>query len=239
MMRKHTNRRANNNLSNLAYKSLKEMITSGDISHNKGMVERVISEKLGMSRTPVRHALSRLQQEGLVRILPQSGVFPIKIGYVEYQNILAVREVLEGLAARLAVDHVSNARLRELRAIFENIGDISDPEKVSHKDYALANVRFHREILELSSNPKLIQTLEGLYDHLSLLPLRAIEITARRMRSMEEHEELLQALEQRDADRAEQAMRAHIRSLKKDIEERFNENSEIFEGGKENGGQEL
>lgn len=233
-MSKHPNRRANNNLSNLAYQSLKAMIISGEIPHNKGMVERVISDKLGMSRTPVRHALSRLQQEGLVRIVPQSGVFPVKIGYAEYQNILAVREVLEGLAARLATDHVSNAKLRELRAIFESIGDISDLEKVSHKDYALANVRYHREILELSNNPKLIQTMEGLYDHLSLLPLRAIEITERRMKSMEEHEEVLQALEQRDADRAEQAMRAHIRSLRKDIEEKFNENPEILEGGKGN-----
>lgn len=237
-MSKHTNRKANSSLGNLAYKSLKAMITSGEIPHNRGMVERVISDKLGMSRTPVRHALSRLQQEGLVQIVPQSGVFPIKIGYVEYRNILAIREVLEGLAARLATDHVSNAKLRELRAIFESIGDISDLEKVSHKDYALANVRFHREILELSNNPKLIQTTEGLYDHLSLLKLRTIEITERRMKSMEEHEEVLQALEQRDTDRAEQAMRAHIRSLKKDIEEKFNENPEIFEGGKENGGQE-
>jgi DNA-binding GntR family transcriptional regulator len=216
------------NLNDVAYRRLKSMIVSGEVSHSKPLAERIISQHLGVSRTPVKHALSRLQQEGLVRIVPRQGVFPVKIRFVEYQNILTIREMLEGLAARLAVDQVSNAKLRELRSIFDNLGDVSDLDKVNHDAYALANVAFHHEILQLSGNPKLVETVHGLYDHLSLVRLRAIEITGRRARSVAEHEAVIQALEQRDADRAEEAMRAHIRALAKDIQDEIERNPDFF-----------
>jgi len=222
-------KKARGNLNNLAYKRLKEMIVTGEFSHDKPLVERIISQKLGMSRTPVKHALSRLQQEGLIRIVPRQGVFPIKISYVEYQNILTIREVLEGLAARLAVDHVSNVKLRELRDIFDKLGDVRNVEEVNHESYALANVAFHREILQLSGNPKLIETVEGLYDHISLVRLRTIERTSRRIRSVEEHEAVTEALERRDPDEAEKAMRAHIRALKKDIDNRNKMDIDFFQ----------
>lgn len=220
--------RGKGRLNNLAYDQLKEMIVSGEVSHDKPIVERTISKKLNMSRTPIKHALSRLQQEGLIRIVPRHGVFPVIITYSEYQHILEIREVLEGLAARLAVDNFSNAGLRDLRDIFQSLGDIRDLSKVDHKKFALANVVFHRKILETSNNPKLIETVSGLYDHLSLVRLKTIELTGRRNRSVDEHQEILEALELRDADRAEKAMRKHIRMLKKDIEAEVRKNPDIF-----------
>ena len=220
--------RGKGKLNNLAYEQLKEMIVTGEVSHDKPIVERAISKKLNMSRTPIKHALSRLQQEGLIRIVPRHGVFPVIITYSEYQHILEIREVLEGLAARLAVDYFSNAGLRELRLTFENLGDIRDIKKVGHQKFALANVAFHRQILDTSNNPKLIETVRGLYDHLRLVHLKTIEVTGRRNRSVDEHEELLSALEQRDADRAEKSMRTHIRMIKKDIEAEVQKNPGIF-----------
>jgi len=219
---------AKGKLNNRAYEQLKEMIITGEVSHDKPIVERAISQKLNMSRTPIKHALSRLQQEGLIRIVPRHGVFPVVITYPEYQHILEIREVLEGLAARLAVDHFSNAGLRELGLIFESLGDIRDIRKVDHKKFALANVAFHRKILDTSNNPKLIETVRGLYDHLSLVRLKTIELTGRRNRSVDEHEAILKALEQRDADRAETAMRSHIRAIKKDIETAVKKNPGVF-----------
>jgi DNA-binding GntR family transcriptional regulator len=198
------------------------------VSHDKPIVERTISKKLNMSRTPIKHALSRLQQEGLIRIVPRHGVFPVIITYAEYQHILEIREVLEGLAARLAVDNFSNAGLRHLRDIFQGLGDIRDVSKVEHKKFALTNVVFHRKILETSNNPKLIETVSGLYDHLSLVRLKTIELTGRRNRSVDEHQEILEALELRDADRAEKSMRKHIRALKTDIEAEVRKNPDFF-----------
>jgi DNA-binding GntR family transcriptional regulator len=227
-MENHTTHGAKGKLNNLAYEQLKEMIITGEVSHDKPIVERAISQKLNMSRTPIKHALSRLQQEGLIRIVPRHGVFPVVITYPEYQHILEIREVLEGLAARLAVDHFSNADLRELRFIFENLGDIRDIKKVGHQKFALANVAFHRKILETSNNPKLIETVGSLYDHLSLVRLKTIELTGRRNRSVDEHEAILKALEQRDADRSETAMRSHIRTIKKDIEAAVKKNPGVF-----------
>jgi len=196
------------------------------------LVERTVSKKLNMSRTPIKHAISRLQQEGLVRIVPRHGVFPIIITYAAYKNIIEIREVLEGLAARLAVDHFSNAELRELRNIFDVFGNYRDVQKVSHNEFALANVAFHRSILKHSNNPKLIETVKSLYDHLSLVRLKTIEITDRRTRSAAEHQAIIEALETRDANQAENAMRAHIQALRTDIEKQFQENPEFFPNAK-------
>jgi len=227
-MKKDTHNNVKGKLYNLAYEKLKEMIVSGDVSNDKPLVERSISKRLKMSRTPIKHALSRLQQEGLIRTVPRHGVFPVIISYEEYLHILEIREVLEGLAARLAVDHFSNASLRELRSIFESRGDIRDIHKVSHSQFALANVAFHRKILHTSNNPKLIETVQNLYDHLRLVRLKAIEMTGRRNLSVDEHEAIIDALEKRKADMAEQAMRAHIQTLKRDIESEVKKNPSFF-----------
>ncbi len=227
-MKNNTSKNTRGRLNKLAYEQLREMVVTGEVSIDKPLVERSISKKLNMSRTPIKHALSRLQQEGLIRIVPRHGVFPVILTYQEYQHTLAIREVLEGLAARLSVEHFSNANLRELREIFADLGDIRDPDKVGHKEFALANVAFHQMILQTSSNPKLMDTVQHLYDHLSLVRLKTIEITGRRSRSVDEHEAIMAALEQRDADLAERTMRAHIRTLKNDIETEYKKNPEFF-----------
>lgn len=231
-MAKRSNITVKGKLNHLAYQQLKEMIVRGDVSQEKPLVERAISKKLNMSRTPIKHAISRLQQEGLIRVVPRHGVFPVIVTYAEYKNIIEIREVLEGLAARLAVDHFSNAKLRELRDIFYDLGDCRNVDKVSHNDFALANVAFHRSILEHSYNPKLIETVKGLYDHLSLVRLKTIELTDRRARSVDEHEAIIEALEARKADQAEMAMRAHIQTLKKDIEKEVQKNPDFFPNAK-------
>ena len=225
------------NLNNLAYQRLKDMVVNGKVSCNEPLTERALSKKFGMSRTPVKNALGRLQHEGLIRIIPRHGIFTVKKSLLEYQQIQAVREVLEGLAARLAVDYVSNAKVRELRRVFIALGDdIHDVEKVTHKEYAMANVVFHREILYLSKNPKLIETVRGLYDHINLIHLQIIEVTARRMMSISEHEEVIRALEDRNGPKAEEAMRAHIRNLRKDVERKAEEDKNFFQCGDDLGG---
>lgn len=204
-------------LGDVAYQDLKKLILSGRLPDDQPIVERMVSQEIGVSRTPIREALNRLEHEGLVRIIPRRGAFPVKLSLREYLDTLGVREVLEGLAARLAVDYVSNAKLRELEEIFSDFHNAENPKTVSHREYALANVRFHREILDLSHNPKLKETIKNLYDHLSLVRWRTIEITGRRSKSIKEHKELLEAFRLRDPDMAEMSARAHIRSLREDI----------------------
>lgn len=227
-MKKDTHHRVKGKLHTLAYEKLKEMIVTGEVSYDKPLVERSISKKLNMSRTPIKHALSRLQQEGLIKIVPRHGVFPVILSYREYLHTLEIREVLEGLAARLSVDHFSNADLRELRSIFDSIGDIRNIEEIGHSQFAVANVAFHQIILQKSNNPKLIETVQGLYDHMNLVRLKTIEMTGRRNRSIDEHEAIIDALEKREADMAEQAMRNHIKTLKKDITAEVKKNPHFF-----------
>lgn len=209
------------------------MVLSGVLPADQPIVERSVSQKIGISRTPIREALGRLEQEGLVRVIPRRGAFPVTLSFNDYLDILTIREVLEGLAARLAVDHVSNAKIRELKQVFGKFHDVDKLSLIGHKEYALANVRFHREILKLSHNTKLIETIQGLYDHLSLVPWSNIEITERRVRSIEEHTRILNALEIRDSDMAEKLARDHIKSLQNDVERVARINPILFKVGKQ------
>jgi len=208
----------NTNLNEYAYENLKSTIIDANGPKNILLNERILSKKLKISRSPIKNALSRLKQEGLITVVPRKGIFPAQICFQEYLTILTVREVLEGLAARLAVEYISDAKIKELKGILESLGDFPDINKVNHDTFALANVNFHKEILNLSNNKKLIQTVHGLYDHLRLAKLRTIEITGRRSRSINEHNKIIQALEKRNAEDAEISMRNHIKALKKDIE---------------------
>lgn len=216
------------NFKDAAYQELKSMILSGNLPLDRPIVERLVSRETGLSRTPIREALGRLEQEGLVRVVPRRGTFPVTLNLTEYLELLTVREVLEGLAARLAVEYVSNVKVRELRGILDGFQGVDSRSQQSHQEYALVNVRFHREILQLSHNPKLIQTIQGLYDHLSLVPWRTIEFTDRRLKSIEEHNRILDSLDDRNGDLAERVMRAHIRSLREDIERKAQQSPELF-----------
>ena len=211
-------------LNDLAYNHIRSIIVSGSVPLGASLNERLLSQKLHVSRTPIKNAFSRLHQEGMVRIIPRKGVYPVSPNLVEYQNLLDIREFLEGLAARLAVDYISNVKLKELKSFFADFGDITNNEKVSHEDYAEANAKFHREVLNLSNNQQLIIMVKSLYDHLSLGRLKTIELTGRIQNSMDEHRKIIKAFERRDADEAEKTMRLHIRSLKRDIKKTINNN---------------
>ena len=223
-MNKSHHKKLSSNLKLVAYQQLKAKIIKGDFNFNKRLVERSLSLQLGIGRTPIKHALSMLEQEGLVRIVPRKGIFVQRLSYLEYQDILIVRESLEGLAARLAVDNVSNAHLRQLQNIIEAREEFHKSEETEHQAVSLANIDFHEYILKLSRNTKLIETVHGLYNHLSLVHLKTIEFTGRHQTSLQEHQEIISALETRDPGLSESTMRAHIKSLREDIEREVRKN---------------
>ncbi len=173
--------------------------------------EAGLARALGVSRTPVREALNRLQQEGLITIVPNRGVRLVPASLEEYVAWLEVREVLEGLAARLAAERISAEGLARLKEIFAPF----TPSNVGRRapEYARANTRFHTFIMEQSGNP-LLKRLEHFYDRNEMLRFRIIERLGRGPQSLREHRAIIAAIENGQAGLAERLSRMHVRRLR-------------------------
>lgn len=175
--------------------------------------EADLARKLGVSRTPVREALNRLQQEGVVEVEPRRGAKVYPPSDEEYLCWLEIREVMEGVAARRAAERITREQIGELKklcAVFE--GPHDDPE-AAPGIYFDANARFHSLILEASDAAVLVR-LGRAYDYYASGQHRAGQHLGRLKHSLDEHRRLVAALEKRDAAAAERIAREHVRNLR-------------------------
>jgi DNA-binding GntR family transcriptional regulator len=162
---------------------------------------------LGVSRTPVREALARLQERGLVEATPL-GLMAAQLGHQQTLELYALRAVLEGAAARFATQHASESEILALRqpcaAFAEALG--------SAERLARLNRQFHLGIIEAAHNRYLKRALEDLHITLALLPSTTFTVAGRPEAVIVEHAAILEAIARRDADAAEAAARDHIRN---------------------------
>jgi DNA-binding GntR family transcriptional regulator len=196
------------------YDVLKEGITSMNIyAHDAELRldERHLSEQLKISRTPIREALARLEQEGLVRIAPRKGVFILRNSVNEILEMIIVWAALESMAARLATERASDAEISSLRAL---LASFDRAEIRTHIDqYSEANIKFHRRILEMSKCGTLTDMADGLFLHMRAIRARTMTEGDRVTRSIGDHTQIVGALEARDAALAERLVREHTLKL--------------------------
>lgn len=206
--------KANSSLRDLAYTSLKAAIAKIDIYGRPDEVrldERKLSTELGVSRTPVREALTVLEQEGFIRSEPRRGVFLIKKTRDEIVGMIHAWAALESMAARLACERATDEQLRSLRTSFPEFYLKKPP---SHLDeYSDANIRFHQKIIALGECPVIENMTSNLFIHIRGIRSIAIRQDDRVSRSVKEHHEIINALEQRDAGLAEYLVRNHALGL--------------------------
>ncbi len=173
--------------------------------------ERQMAAKLGISRTPIREALARLAQDGLVEIQPRKGVFVKRKSMQEILEMIVTWAALESMAARLATQHASDDDLRRLRkfAMKHSV----HAARADIEEYSEANIEFHQCILELSGCSLLKSTADGLFQHMHAVRRRAMGEDDRVSRSVVDHMEIIDALDSRDADLASRLVREHTMKL--------------------------
>ena len=147
--------------------------------------ERKISEQLGISRTPLREALARLEQEGFVDIQPRKGVYILRKSLEEVLEMIVTWAALESMAARLATEHATDANLRALRKFAMKHSQHAARAEI--EEYSEANIQFHQQILELSKCSLLRTTADGLFQHMHAVRRRAMGEADRATRSVREH----------------------------------------------------
>jgi len=208
-------------LKDRVYDALKTAITSMDIYADEDtpkLDERRLAEELGVSRTPIREALSRLEQEGLVQNIPRRGAFVVRKTKKEILEMICVWGALESLAARLATVRASDEEIAGLRNMFATFKD-SEGASAHIDEYSERNILFHQAIIRLSKCDLLVDIAEGLFIHIHSIRSRTIRERQRITTSIIDHMHIIEALEQRDAELSEQYVREHTNELGKHIED--------------------
>jgi len=187
------------------YKIIKGEIIHRELLPGTQLKESDLVEKLGVSRTPIREALNQLSKEGIIEIFPRKGAFVRNCSKEEVTEILILREVLEGAAARLATLQMNEGRVKKLEALFKHYrrGSIG---------YAEADEEFHSEIIRASRSTRLVELVSNLKDSLQMLDMRAVSFRypERIKESLSEHFKIIEAFRARDMALAEKLTREHF-----------------------------
>jgi len=178
--------------------------------------EQGLASALGVSRTPVRQALARLQHEGLVQVLPRRGVMIVRKGKSEITDMIRAWAALESMAARLLCERAADEDIHGLRDLFSTFED--GQLRLHLDEYSEANLRFHQRIIELAGSSVISSMVDGLLVHVRAIRGRMIGEEDRAERSIVDHMHIIEALEARDAELAERLVRDHALDLAADVE---------------------
>ena len=205
---------ANFSLKDRIYNSLKQAITAMNIYAEDAELrldERVLAEKLAISRTPVREALARLEQEGLVRIVPRKGVFIVRKTKDEILEMITVWAALESMAARLVTLRASDGEIASLRRLFSTFEGDEDIARID--EYSERNIDFHAQIIRLAKCELLNELTSSLFMHMRSIRARTISEDSRARRSIIDHMHIIEAIEQRETELAERLVLEHTLDL--------------------------
>ena len=203
------------------YLSLEEEILTGKLARGEQLREIALSERLNVSRTPIRGALHRLAEEGLVELCANKGATVIGITSDDIKDIYAVRMRLEGLAARLAATRMSDedrAYLTEVTELSEFYLKRGDDEKRSELDS-----KFHNTIFKASGSRHLNKILSDLHKNIKAYRRLSLKNTDRAEKSILEHKEILEAILKKDADEAERLTSIHVEQALLNFESKIKE----------------
>jgi DNA-binding GntR family transcriptional regulator len=218
---------SNLSLVNQAYKELKRIILEYRVPLGGKLNEGELAAALGISRTPVREAINRLEKEGLVQIFPQRGAFVVRFSEKDVFELFLIRENLEGLAARLAAERINEENLVKLESCIQGFQEPFTEKDVQR--YAKEDFRFHQTIVAVSDAQRLIKMISTLYDHIRIFRLTTLGLSSRMKTSLAEHRLLIEAFQRRDSEQAEQMMRQHIYHVREGVME----NIKFFLGNRE------
>jgi len=204
------------NLSARVYGQIKNLILCSEVRPGQKLNHQELSDRLGVSRTPVREALTRLVQEGYVTFLPNRGFTCKEIGMQEAEELYDLREALEAFAVERAIENLTDSALQRLRARIESYGD--DLGRRFTRERLLYDQEIHLEIVTLAGNETLKNTLAHIFERI-ILKRRTDGLyhQARGIAAHEEHLKLFAAIEQRDIDAAVRQVRAHVQEGKRNV----------------------
>ena len=183
-------------LRDVVFKTLREAILKGDLAPGERLMEIKLANQLGVSRTPIREAIRKLELEGLVVMVPRKGAEVAKITEKDLRDVLEVRASLEELAISLACERITDEKIAELKDALEQFRTVikgKDVTKIAQMDVA-----FHDVIFEATQNARLVQMVNNLREQMYRYRLEYLKDFSTHSRLDEEHVKIFEAVSARD-----------------------------------------
>lgn len=196
----------------IVYGRLRKEILEGKIKSGERIIEKEYADRLNISRTPIREALRKLEIEGFVEYIPRKGVIVKKFSIKDVVEIYEIRKSLECLAVKNMIENVDDDYINELKAIVKQMDDLERAGDIE----GVFNVckDFNQIILEASCMPRLMDMINTLQEYLVRFRRVTLSNTTRRLSAIKEHKEILQAIAERDIEKAQALMGDHLESAK-------------------------
>lgn len=204
-------------LRDVVFNTLREAILKGDIAPGERLMELDLASKLGVSRTPIREAIRKLELEGLVKMAPRKGAEVAEITFEDLRDVLEVRKNLEELAVDLACKRATQEDVKHLYELHEGF-----KESLKTGDLTVmaeADEAFHDAIYESTKNKRLIQIINNLREQMYRYRLECIKDVELRNTLVSEHQELVETIESRRTESAKKVVQTHINNQEKTIVE--------------------
>jgi len=198
-----------------AYQIIKAGILAQKYPPGSQLKEIQLSAELGLTRTPVREAIIKLESEELVHSIPNRGSFVAEISQGEIEDLFEVREALEDKAAYLAIRRANREELEAIKAALEERGKQIHGEAT--EGYIIPQMDFHHEMVRLSKNQALVRAWESLHCKLQVVRTRSAMREKRYLRALEEHKQILDLIYKGDVERTRKLLAAHLLTAKKNF----------------------
>lgn len=202
-------------LRDVVFNTLRTAILKGELEPGERLMEKQLADKMGVSRTPIREAIRKLELEGLVVMVPRKGAEVAQITKKDIHDVLVVRAALEGLAIKLACENMDAAHIEELSAIkdaFSEAAKKKDVETVIAKD-----IEFHDFLYSVSNNEKLVSIINNLSEQIYRFRVEYIRSMDDFSGLVQEHEELVSCLADKRVDEANRLATIHIQNQEKAV----------------------
>ena len=195
----------------VCYEYLVSKMQRGELVSGMSVTEQGVADELGISRTPAREALRRLEIDGLVVSEPRFGMKVTELGYIETLELYEAREALEMAAVEICAEKISDIEIAELEILQEQMaGSVRDPSRMASLNYA-----FHKALLNAVKNRYLTMSFEVIQKTLAILGPTTLANTERAEESLIEHQELIQCLKHHDSEGARKVMGRHLSNAKR------------------------
>ena len=195
-------------LRDVVFNTLRQAILRGELKPGERLMEIQLANKLGVSRTPIREAIRKLELEGLVLMIPRKGAEVAEITEKSLKDVLEIRRALEDLAVRLACEKITKEELKELKIAGDDFKKVLKSQDIT--EVAEADVRFHDVIYVATDNPKLIQLLNNFREQMYRFRVEYLKKAEVRPQLLAEHDEIIKYITEGNKEEASRVVTRHI-----------------------------
>jgi len=213
-------------LRELVFETLREAIINGVLKPGERLMEVQLAEELGVSRTPVREAIRKLELEGFVVMIPRKGAYVAGISLKDVADVFEVRAALESLAAGLAAERITDEEIEELERVLVQQQNLADSDRL--EDIIKVDTDFHDVLYRASRNERLIQIVSHLREQIQRFRTASLSQPGRMRIALEEHKELVEAIAERNVEKAQALAREHIENAEQSMINGLKERGELI-----------